>query len=55
MVINGSGINGRLRQPSAGLRVTCAMLGGAVTGAIVSLFTVPTAAILLGWDIAVAI
>jgi uncharacterized membrane protein len=31
------------------------MLGGAFAGAIVSLFTVPTASILLGWDIAVAI
>ncbi|HEX9623174.1 MAG TPA: DUF1345 domain-containing protein [Streptosporangiaceae bacterium] len=40
---------------SAGLRVACAMLIGAVTGAIVSLFTVPTASILFGWNVAVAI
>ena len=45
----------RSRQPSAGLRVTWAMLGGAVTGAVVSLFTVPTASVLLGWDAAVLI
>jgi hypothetical protein len=31
------------------------MLGGAVTGAIVSLFTPPAAAILLGWDTAVVV
>jgi uncharacterized membrane protein len=31
------------------------MLGGAVAGAVVSLFTVPTASILLGWDAAVLI
>lgn len=45
----------RLRRPSAGVRVTWAMLGGAVTGVVVSLFTVPTASILLGWDAAVVI
>lgn len=37
----------RPRQPSAGVRVTWAMLGGAVTGVVVSLFTVPTASIRL--------
>ena len=31
------------------------MLAGAVIGAIVSLFTSPTASILLGWDTAVMI
>jgi len=31
------------------------MLGGAVVGAIASLFTVPSAAILVGWDVAVVI
>jgi uncharacterized membrane protein len=46
---------GRMRLPSASLQVTCAMLGGAVTGAIVSLFTLPTASILIGWDAAVVI
>lgn len=55
VMIPPSGEPGRMRQPSAGVRVTCAMLGGAVTGVIVSLFTVPTASILLGWDIAVVI
>jgi hypothetical protein len=45
---------GHPRQPSAG-RVTCAMLGGAVTGAVVSPFMPPAAAILVGWDIAVVI
>ena len=46
---------GGMRMPSARLQVTCAMLGGAVTGAIVSLFTLPTASILIGWDAAVVI
>jgi uncharacterized membrane protein len=55
MVINGSGFSGRLHRPSSGRRVTCAMLGGAVAGAIVSQFTTPSASILIGWDIAVAI
>jgi len=31
------------------------MLGGTVTGVVVSLFTVPSASILLGWDAAVVI
>jgi uncharacterized membrane protein len=46
---------GGMRLPSAGLRVTCAMLGGAVTGVVVSLFTLPAASILIGWDVAVVI
>jgi uncharacterized membrane protein len=46
---------GRMRPASSGLRVTCAMLGGAVVGAIASLFTVPSASILAGWDVAVVI
>ncbi len=45
----------RRRQPSSGLRVTCALLGGASTGAIVSPFTLPAASVLLGWDTAVVI
>ena len=44
-----------MRPVSSGLRVTCAMLGGAVVGVIASLFTVPSAAILVGWDAAVLI
>jgi uncharacterized membrane protein len=55
MSINGSDTSGRLHQASAGMRVTCALLAGAVIGAIASLFTVPSASILLGWDVAVAI
>jgi hypothetical protein len=35
--------------------VTCAMLGGAATGVAVSQFTLPTAAVLLGWDVSVVI
>jgi uncharacterized membrane protein len=46
---------GSRRQPSAGLRVTCAMLGGAVTGAIVSPFALTSASVLAGWDAAVVI
>jgi uncharacterized membrane protein len=45
----------RPRQPSTGLRVTCAMLGGAAAGVIVSPFTPPAASVLLGWDTAVVI
>ena len=44
-----------MRPASSGLRVTCALLGGAVIGAIVSLFTVPSASVLVGWDAAVVI
>jgi len=44
-----------MRPASSGLRVTCAMLGGAVVGAIASPFTVPSAAILAGWNAAVVI
>ena len=47
--------SGRMRTASAGQRVTVAMLGGAVAGGIVSLFTVPSASILAGWDVAVVI
>ncbi len=46
---------GRMRPASSWLRVTCAMLGGAVVGVIASLFTVPSASILAGWDVAVVI
>jgi uncharacterized membrane protein len=44
-----------MRPASSGLRVTCALLGGAVVGVVASLFTVPSAAILVGWDVAVVI
>ena len=44
-----------MRPASSGLRVTCALLGGAVVGVIVSLFTVPSASVLVGWDAAVVI
>ena len=50
-----SDTGGRLHQASAGLRVTCALLVGGVIGVVASLFTVPSASILLGWDAAVAI
>jgi uncharacterized membrane protein len=55
MVINGSDPGGRMRHASAGMRVTCGVLAGAVTGLVASLFTAPSAAILFGWDVAVAI
>jgi len=51
----GTGISERMRTASAGQRVTVAMLGGAVAGAVISLVTVPSAAILAGWDVAVVI
>ena len=44
-----------MQPASSGLRVTCALLGGAVVGAIVSLFMLPSASILVGWDVAVVI
>ena len=46
---------GRMRPASSGLRVTCALLGGAVVGAIASLFMLSSASILVGWDVAVVI
>jgi uncharacterized membrane protein len=55
MVVNGSDTGGRMREASAGLRVICGLLAGAVIGVVASLFTPPSAAILLGWDVAVAI
>jgi uncharacterized membrane protein len=55
MFSRDAGMSERMRAASAGQRVTCAMLGGAVAGAVVSLFTVPSAAILAGWDVAVVI
>ena len=55
MFINGSDTEGRLHQASSGLRTTCSMLAGVVVGTIASLFTVPTASVLLGWDITVTI
>jgi uncharacterized membrane protein len=55
MVINGSDTGGRMRYAAAGTRVACGLLAGVVTGVVASLFTVPAAAILLGWDVGVAI
>jgi uncharacterized membrane protein len=55
MVSNGASISERMRTASAGQRVTVAMLAGAVAGAVVSLVTVPSAAVLAGWDVAVVI
>lgn len=37
------------------VRVTCATLAGAGAGVIVSLFTLPAASVLIGWDTAVVI
>jgi uncharacterized membrane protein len=52
---SGAGLGARMRPASSGLRVTCALLGGTVVGVIVSLFTVPSASVLVGWDAAVVI
>src|SRR6266496_2086176 len=52
---NGTDLSERMRTASAGQRVTCAMLGGAIAGAVVSLVTLPSAAVLIGWDVAVVI
>src|SRR6185312_15625884 len=53
MVSNGASVSERMRTASAGQRVTVAMLAGAVV--VVSLVTVPSAAVLAGWDVAVVI
>jgi uncharacterized membrane protein len=45
----------RRNIPAAGVRVTIAMLGGAVTGLIATFFTLPAAAILIGWDVAAGV
>src|SRR5689334_7921340 len=55
MVSNKTDLGERMRTASAGQRVTWSMLSGAVAGAVVSLFTVPSAATLAGWDVAVVI
>src|ERR1700745_2944268 len=52
MVSNGASLSERMRTASAGQRVTVAMFAGAVAGAVVSLVTVPSAAVLSGWDVA---
>jgi uncharacterized membrane protein len=55
MVSNKTDLGERMRTASAGRRVTWSMLAGAAAGVVVSLFTVPSAAILAGWDVAVVI
>ena len=45
----------RAHPSSAAVRVTCAMLGGAAAGSVVSLFMPLPASILGGWDVAVLI
>ena len=45
----------RMRRASAGVRVSCGFVAGAVLGVAASAVTVPSAAILLGWDGAVAV
>jgi uncharacterized membrane protein len=53
--MSGTTISGRMRLSPAAMRVTYAMLGGAVTGVVTSLFIPVQASVLLGWDIAVLI
>lgn len=55
MSINGSDTGRSLPPASAGWRVTCALLAGVVIGVVAGLFTMPSAAILIGWDAGVAI
>lgn len=45
----------RMRRAPAGLRVGCGAGAGAVVGVTAALFMVPSAALLLGWDVAAAI
>jgi uncharacterized membrane protein len=51
MFINRSKLGARMSQASTGVGVTVAMLGGAVIGVIASFFTLPSASVLLGWDV----
>jgi uncharacterized membrane protein len=53
--MSGMTVSGRTRPSSAAMRVMYALLGGAVTGSVASLFTPVQASILLGWDVAVVI
>src|ERR1700761_405675 len=55
IVSNKTDLGERMRTASAGQCVTWSMLVGAVAGVVVSLITVPSAAILSGWDVAVVI
>jgi uncharacterized membrane protein len=54
-VSNKTDFGERMRTASAGQRVTWSMLVGTVAGVVVSLITVPSAAVLAGWDVAVVI
>jgi uncharacterized membrane protein len=53
--MNGTTVSARTRPSSAAMRVVYAMVGGAVTGLVLSLFTPLQASVLLGWDVAVVI
>src|SRR5579859_3164212 len=53
--MSGTTVSGRMRPSPAAMRVTYAMLGGAVSGLVASQFTPLQASVLLGWDIAVLI
>jgi uncharacterized membrane protein len=53
--MSGTTVSGRTRPSSAAMRVMYALVGGAVTGSVASLFTPVQASILLGWDVAVVI
>jgi uncharacterized membrane protein len=46
---------GRMRTTFVVMRVTCAMAGGVAAGALAAPFTLPVAAILIGWDAAALI
>jgi uncharacterized membrane protein len=53
--MSGTTVSGRTPPSSAAMRVVYALLGGAVSGLVASLFTPPQASILIGWDVAVVI
>lgn len=54
ILIGDSGLGARLYQASSGMRVTAAMLTGAVAGAVAAPFTLTSGAVLIGWDTAAA-
>jgi uncharacterized membrane protein len=55
MFINGSKLGARMSAASTGVGVTVAMVCGTVVGLTVSFFTLPSASILVGWDVTAVI
>ena len=52
ILISGTDLGARLAAASSGMRVTGAMVAGAVIGAIAAPFTLASGSVLVGWDTA---